>query len=227
MEFTLSLAILDFVPVALTAIGLTFVVRLISRMSWTHALAATIGAILTVAGGFFRALWKLLIAASDGTVDINWMENGLFIWMAPGYTLLAWSVWQAVRRVDNKPVLKAWTVPLFLIGFTLLGAYFLYTSNPSSPAWERVLLSVMVLATVATSVLLIGLSFRQHVPLAGWLFIIHLIGVFLLNGLARVGDQTIAVHWAAESINLVAWSCFAVAAAKVFDRIRTHFDANG
>lgn len=223
MEFTLSLALVDFLPVAFTAIGLMFVVRMISLMSRAHGQAATIGAVLTIAGGFFRALWKLLMAVSDGAVDINWMENGLFIWMAPGYTLLAWSVWQAVRHVHNKPMLKAWFVPGVLILIMISSAIYLYASDPSSPAWERVLLSVLVLATVVTSILLITLSFKQNLPLAGWLFIVNLIGVFLLNGLARIADQTIAVHWAAESINLVSWLCFAIAAARVFDHLRTRF----
>ena len=224
MEFTLSLALLDFLPVAFTAIGLMFVVRLISLISRAHGQAAAIGAVLTVAGGFFRALWKLLMAASNGAVDINWMEDGLFVWMAPGYTLLAWSVWQAVRRMNKKPMLSAWTVPLVLITFMFSSAYYLHASNPSSPAWERALLSVLVLATVVTSILLIILSFRQKLPLAGWFFVVNLVAVFLLNGLARVGDQTIALHWVAESINSVSWLCFAIAAKRVFDHTRTQYD---
>jgi hypothetical protein len=184
---------------------------------------AALGAVLTVAGGSFKALWKLLMALSGGTIDINWMEDGLFVFMAPGYTLLAWSVWQTVRAVQGKKVFNAWLAPIILITVMFAGSYYLHTFNPASPAWERVLLSVMVLATVITGILLIVFGFRQELPLAGWLFIINLVGVFLLNGLARVADQTIALQWIEESINAIAWLSFAFASKKVYERTREKF----
>jgi hypothetical protein len=193
MEYTFSLALVDFLPVIFTAIGLIYIARMVSHISAAHGQAAFVGTSLTVAGGFFKALWKLLMAASGGTIDINWMEDGLFVFMAPGYVLLLWSVWQTVRGVNNKKMLNAWIAPLVFIAIMLAGSFYLYTSNPASSAWERVLLGVMVLATVLTGLLLIVFGFRQKMPLAGWLFIINLVGIFLLNGLARMDDQTIAL----------------------------------
>jgi antibiotic biosynthesis monooxygenase (ABM) superfamily enzyme len=102
-------------------------------------------------------------------------------------------------------------------------SFYLYTSTPTSPAWERVLLSVMVLATVVTGLLLIVFGFRQKMPLAGWLFIINLVGIFLLNGLARMDEQTITLQWIEESINTISWLSFAVAAKKVFAYTRNNF----
>jgi len=223
MEYTVSLALVDFLPVAFTAIGLIYIARMVSYISTAHGQAAYVGAVLTVAGGFFKALWKLLIASSGGAIDINWMEDGLFVWMAPGYTLLLWSVWQTVRGVNNKKMLNAWIAPLAFIAVMLAGSFYLYTSNPASPAWERVLLSVMVLATVVTGLLLIVFGFRQKMPLAGWLFIINLVGIFLLNGLARMDEQTITLQWIEESINTISWLSFAVAAKKVFAYTRNNF----
>lgn len=223
MEYTLSLALVDFLPVIFTAIGLIYIARMVSHISNAHGQAAYVGATLTVAGGFFKALWKLLIASSGGTIDINWMEDGLFVWMAPGYTLLLWSVWQTVRSVNNKQTWNAWIAPLAVIGLMFAGSYFLYTSDPASPAWERVLLSIMVLATTITGILLIVFGFRQKLPLAGWLFIINLVGIFLLNGLARMDEQTIALQWIEESINTVSWFCFLIASQKVFDYTKNNF----
>jgi hypothetical protein len=184
---------------------------------------AALGAILTVAGGFFKALWKTFMASTGGTLDINWMEDGLFVFMAPGYTLLAWSVWQTVRTVQGKKTFNTWLAPVIIIAIMFAGSFYLYTSNPTSPAWERILLSVMVLATVITGILLIVFGFRQKLPLAGWLFIINLVGIFLLNGLARMDDQTIALQWIEESINTVSWLCFAIAAKKVYENTRENF----
>jgi len=223
MEYTLSLALVDFLPVAFTAIGLIYIARMVSHISKTHGQAAYVGAALTVAGGFFKALWKTFMASSGGSIDINWMENGLFVWMASGYTLLLWSVWQTVRSVNNKQTWNAWIAPLAFIGLMFASSYYLYTSNPTSPAWERVLLSVMVLATVITGILLIVFGFRQKLPLAGWLFIVNLVGIFLLNGLARMDEQTIALQWTEESINAISWLCFALASKQIFEYTRANF----
>ena len=223
MAYTLSLALVDFLPVTFTAMGLYFIYRMVAHIHPMQGNVTALGAILTVAGGFFKALWKLLMASSGGSIDINWMEDGLFVFMAPGYTLLAWSVWQTVRRVQGKKTFNTWLAPVVIIAVMFAGSYYLYTSNPTSPAWERILLSVMVLATVITGILLIVFGFRQRLPLAGWLFIINLVGIFLLNGLARMDEQTIALQWIEESINTVSWLCFAIAAKKVYENTRENF----
>lgn len=223
MEYTFSLALIDFLPVFFTAIGLSYIARMVTHISRAHGQVATAGAILTVAGGFFKALWKLLMASSDGTINIRWMDEGLFVWMAPGYVLLLWSVWQTARGVNRKPMLNASLIPLAFIALMFAGSGYLYTANPDSPAWERVLLSVMVLATFSTGILLIVFGFRQKMPLAGWLFIVNLVGIFLLNGLARMENQSIALQWIEESINTVSWLCFALAARKLLAYTRQHF----
>ena len=223
MKYTLSLAILDFLPVLFTAFGLMYVARMIFHVNKSHGQAAFMGVFLTIAGGFFKAVWKLIMATSDSTIDIRWMEDGLFVWMAPGYTLLTWTVWQTVRGVNGKRMLNAWIFPLVFIAIMFVVSFYLYNSIPDSPAWERLLLSVMVLATVITSLLLTVFGFLQKLPLVGWLFIVNLVGVFLLNGLARLDDQPIVLQWIEESINAIAWLCFAIAAKKVFEYARNNF----
>ena len=223
MEYTLSLALVDFLPVAFTAIGLYFIYRMVKHISVTQGNVALLGVILTIAGGFFKAVWKTFMASSGGAIDINWMENGLFVWMAPGYTLLLWSVWQTVRTVQGKKTFHTWIPPVVFIVLMFAGSYYLFASSPASPAWERVLLSVMVLATVVTGILLIVFGFRQKLPLAGWLFIINLVGIFLLNGLARMDTQTIALQWTEESINAISWLCFTFASKQIFEYTRDNF----
>jgi len=223
MEYTLSLALVDFLPVAFTAIGLYFIFRMVKHINATQGNVALLGVFLTIAGGFFKAVWKTFMASSGGAIDIDWMENGLFVWMAPGYTLLLWSVWQTVRSVQGKRTFNTWIPPIIFIVLMFAGSSYLFASNPASPAWERVLLSVMVLATVITGILLIAFGFRQKLPLAGWLFIVNLIGIFLLNGLARMDEQTITLQWMEESINAISWFCFLIASQKVFEYTRMNF----
>ena len=221
MEYTISLALVDYLPVIFTAIGFYFLYRMVSHVDTTQGKIFLIGAVLTVMGGLIKATWKLIIA-STGT-DIRWMDDGMFVWMAPGYTILAWSIWQTVRAVREKKTFNVWLTPAIIVTLTLAGSYYLNTSSPDSPAWKLTLLSVMVLASIITSILLIVFAFRQKLTLAGILFIINLIIIFVMNGLARIPEQTIALQWTEESINTISWLCFAVASKKVFENTQENF----
>ena len=196
---------------------------MVAHVNLTQGRVAFYGTLFTIAGGFFKATWKLLMASSNGAVDIRWMEEGLFVFMAPGYTLLAWSVWQTVRAVQGKKTSHAWIPPLIIIGVVFATSISLFVIQPESPAWERILLSLMVLATIITGIFLIIFGFRQGLPSAGWLFILNLIGIILLNGLARLDDQTIALQWIEEGINTIAWLAFAIASNQVYGYTRVHF----
>ena len=221
-EFTLSLALVDFLPVLCTAIGLIYIIRLISSVLPAQGRIAFIGGLLVIAGGVFRAIWKLLMALSSGALDVNWMENSLFIFMTPGYVMFAWSIWQLSRSLHRKRAFHAWMMPSILIVLVMGISYSLSIALPASLAWKRILLSVTVLANVLSGILLIRLAFRKNLVQAGWLFIVNLIGVLVLNGLARLPDQPVRIHWIAEGINLVAWLAFAVAAWSIYQSMRAN-----
>ena len=221
MEYTISLALVDFFPVIFSAIGFYFLFRMVSHVNEQHGRFAAVGALLVVLGGLSKASWKLIIAASG--IDIRWMDNSMFVWMAPGYTFFAWSIWQTARTVQGRKAFHAWITPATISILTLAGSYYLNLSMPESPAWERVLLSVMVLASIATSVLLIIFAFRRKLKLAGWLFIVNLFIILMMNGIARMPEQTIALQWIEESINSISWLCFALASKQIFEHTRDNF----
>lgn len=223
MEYTFTLALVDYLPVVFTALGLIAITRMVSHVNILQGRIALIGTLLTVAGGFFKATWKLLMASSGSLVDIQWMEDGLFVFMAPGYTFLAWSVWQTVRAVQGKKTFHTWRAPLGVILLMFALSMYLFVTLPQSPAWERILLSVMVLTTIVTGIFLIIFGFRQRLPAAGWLFILNLAGVFVLNGLARIDDQTLALQWIEEGINAISWLAFAIAANRIYGYTRDNF----
>ena len=226
MEFSLTLALLDFVPVFLTAIGFIYLIRLVFSVLPIQGRISFAGGILVVAGGFFRATWKLLMAFSHGAVDVNWMENSLFVLMTPGYILFAWSMWQVARSVQGKKIFHAWILPA-LISLIALGVSFsLYTSMPDSQAWKRVLLTMTVLGNFVSGILLIVFTFRQKLSLAGWLFILNLVAVFVLNGLARLPEQPVILHWIDEGINTVSCLGFVIAARIVYHHARAAFGAD-
>ena len=220
MEYTLSLALVDFLPVTFTAIGYFFLCRMVSHINEQQGKIASIGAILIVAGGFFKAVWKTFMASTEGVTNIVWMDEGLFVWMAPGYTLLAWSVWQTVREVRLKKTFHTWLLPLILSVLTLGYAYYLSTTGGS---WNLILLIVLVLGSTITSILLIAFAFRDNLKSTGMLFIINLICVFILSGLARIPEQTIMLQWFEESINTVSWFCFLIAMKKMYEYTRVNY----
>jgi hypothetical protein len=221
MEYTFSLALVDFLPVTFTAIGFFFLYKMISHVNAAQGKVAIVGAVLVVMGGLLKAIWKIIMASTGGATNIVWMDDGLFAWMTPGYVILAWSVWQTVRSVRGQKIFHVWLMPVIISALTLGFAYKLFASQ--SDRWNLVLLIVMVLATVITSVLLIVFAFRQKLTLAGALFIINIICVFILSGMARIPEQTIVLQWTEESINAVSWLCFAIAAKKVYENTQANF----
>ncbi len=223
--YTLSLALVDFLPVLFAAIGLYFIVQMVAHVNSHQGRVAAVGVLLTVAGGLSKASWKLVMALSQGQVNLTVLDDALFVLMAPGYTLIAWSVWQTSRMVRQQKTFHTWFPPVTLIALTFAGSIALYVASPSSPAWERLLLSVMVLATTVTGILLIIFAFRQNLALAGWLLILNLLGVFTLNGMARM-EQTIMLQWFEQSINALSWLVFWFATSRMYRYVRDNFSVD-
>lgn len=155
------------------------------------------------------------MAVSGGEADVNWMEDGLFVLMTPGYLLLAWSVWQALRAVDGRTTFSTWALPVGLILIMFLVSYSFLRVDPGSAMWERILLSMLVIATLCTGIFLIVLALRLKLVIASGLLLFNLLGIFAMNGLARLPVQSIAVHWMAEGINTLIWLAFAIGAFQI------------
>jgi hypothetical protein len=221
MQYTLSLALVDFLPVTFTAIGFYFLYRMITHVNVAQGKVAALGAVLVVMGGLLKAIWKTIMASTGGATNIVWMDDGLFAWMAPGYVFLAWSVWQTVRSVRGQKTFHIWLAPAVIAVLTLGFAYYLFASQ--SDRWKLILLIVMVLATVITSVLLIVFAFRGKMTLAGMLFIINIVCVFILSDMARIPEQTITLQWIEESINTISWLCFAISTKKIYEYTHANF----
>ena len=224
-EFTLPLAMLDFVPVFLTGIGFIYVVRMMFSVLPSQGRTMFLGGAMVVAGGLLRASWKLLIVLSSGSMVIDWMGNSLFVLMAPGFMLSAWSLWQMTRSIQGREIYSAWIVPLVLIAIISSTSYLLASSQPDTTAWKGILISATVLGNLIVGLLLITFSFRQGLSHAGWLFLVNLAIIFISNGLASA-EQTVTIHWVAESVNTISSLCFAIAAKIIYEYTLTHFSAD-
>ena len=221
-EYTLSLALVDYLPVLFSLIGMIFIVRMIHQLEESHRPLALVGIILIIGGGAMKATWKLIMALSNSQTNIVFMDDGLFVLMAPGFTLLAWAIWSGVRAVRDKSYPKPiWVVPVIIIvAFYGLAAFM---ATRGGRTWNLILLMQVTLANVAALIMLIAFSIREKMPIMAVLFGVNLVLTFVLSGMARVEEQTIALQWMEESVNTVAWLAFAFAAWNVYQYTQTRF----
>jgi hypothetical protein len=214
--YTLALALEDFVPVILSALGLYIVSRMVLRVDAGIGRMATIGFALVAGGGLLKATWKLFMAASGGRTDLVWLDKGMFLWMAPGFLLLAFALWYTAERMTDGPVTqRIWLAPG--IGLALMLLAILLTGFPSlsRDTWRFVLLGIMTLGNVVMTVLLIQKARRFGLGQAALLFLLNIVIVFVLSGMARIPEQTIALQWTEQALNTLAQGAFLYAAYRL------------
>lgn len=198
--YPLALALEDFVPVALTGLGLWLVASWVG-LRWRPAHAvARIAAVAVAIGGASKATWKLVQSLSDGAIDVVVLDRALFVFLAPGYlALLILVVAPSRRRAAALAPLAVWAVALAL-------------------GWQRwesarlVMLAVAALASLALSAVLAVQASRIGLRAASILFAVHIPLVLGLTGLGRVADPSVRMQWIDQGINTVAQLCFLLAA---------------
>ena len=213
-EYTIGLALEDFIPVIFSSIGLFFVSRLVGRVDGRLQQMATAGWLLVTTGGFLKASWKLTMALTGGQTDIVWMDKGMFMWMAVGFTLLATALWYFDENAD--PAKRIWLIPSIILGLTFAATLFTGFPNFEINTWRFILLGVMTLANVFMVVLLIQLARKKKLNTAALLFLGSIVIVFILSGLARIPDQTIPLQWTEQLLNTAAQGAFAYAVWTVY-----------
>ncbi len=209
-DFTIGLALYDFLPVGLTGVALWFIARLVQAQdapSWGLAL---VGSGLILAGGLAKASWKL-IAAATGT-DIGWLSNALFPLMAPGFALLAAAVWAGTRGLHRRQPLRAWPLALLivLLAFALSAARQWMLEIPRG--WFLPLLTLASVGNLATSLLLIGAGVHLRRMGIVLLFAVNLVMILGLQPIAMVAPRTLAMHWIEQTLTTLGTGCFALAA---------------
>jgi hypothetical protein len=207
MEYSITMALEDFIPVAFSAFGFFLIARALARQQAAVGSLAFTGATLIVLGGFLKALFKL-IAASAGA-QITWLSDSLFPLMSAGFVLMAWALWCGLQ---GRPLSAAqvWATPL-LIALLVLGLAAYLGFVQGNRRWSLWLLMVTTLGNVLTSLQLIRHSWRHQLRAAAGLFLYNLLTIFLQARLARM-EQTITLQWIEQLNNTLSWAAFAVAA---------------
>jgi hypothetical protein len=211
--YTVPMALQDFVPVLISAIGLLLLARTAHALSTTLGRICTIGAVLAALGGLSKAVWKLIIA-STGT-DISVLDNALFWLLGPGFVLMAYGMSYVVRVLRGKPLRRAqpWAMPLLVIALFYAVAIALAGLRPEMRTWNLILLLMTTAGNFTLSGILIAHALRNGRRDIAALFALNLLLILVLSGFARSADsRTFAMQWTEQGLNTVATAAFAFGA---------------
>lgn len=186
--YTLPLALLDFVPNIAFLIGAYFLVQtvMLARGQPCSRMCMA-GSLLVFSGGMLKATWKLIFTL--GIADIQWMSQIQFILLAPGFLALLVTA-----------ILLARTRPLEAPAIAMAMA-----------AWKIPLLAIMTLSSLGAQGILTHISFQRKARLAAYLFILAVLCMLGMSGMASGSEQTVAAQWIEESMNSIGQIAFAAA----------------
>jgi hypothetical protein len=215
-DFTLALALYDFVPVALTAIAAYYVARLVLASGLAYAHLVDAGGVLVVAAGLSKAVWKLNATLTGQ--DIVWLSNLLFPLMAPGFALLAGGMWGAQRRRRGKRawLWVCWGGPLLLIGVTYAMAAYQTWGAGVARGWFPPMMNLASLANITLTGLLFASAWREGRRGLAFLFLVNLGMVFALIPIAQMENHSIAMHWFEQTLTAVGAASFAYASRGLY-----------
>ena len=209
-DYSLALALFDYLPVVLSLIGLLWVARLLARVLPFARPALLAGLGLVVLGGASKATWKLTWVLAGA--DLALLDNALFVCIAPGMALLACHAVAADRRWRGSAARLHPLRNSLLAAIALLGAGGLAAVSFDNRAWFFVLLAGASLANLVLTVMLIRCSLRWRQGFTAAIFLVSLLITLSLGGLARFSAGSAPLQWLAEILNAIATGSFAWAA---------------
>jgi len=208
MDFgRVALGIHDLIPVFVAAGGLAAVAAAVRRERQEHFGAAALGAVFIVAGGLSKASAKLIGAVSGGTPP-QLLDEALFPLLAPGMLLLAGAVVAALEANGRLRLGAAQPAFIPVAVWGCAGALALLGGTTAATA---VLIGLATLGNVVLAIALITWSRRLGLNYAAVLYGINLAIVLGLAGMARGLEQTTAIEWIEQNVNLIGQLAFLVA----------------
>ena len=176
-EFSIPMAIVDFIPVILYFLATNIVAKdLKHRMSKFQSVLYRVGTLLVVIAGALKALYKLLYAAGLG--DFEWMSNQFFSNQALGFLIAGVTLTTVVIGKKNKNRINGFIPTMALVGLMVVG---LAAANAS-------------LASVAAKL-------KKSSAL-----VCFIVSFFLCMGMGYLSSKNFDqayMNWAAEGINVL------------------------
>lgn len=219
-DFTLGLALYDFLPVVLTGVAVWYLARLVMAQGVPNGGLAFAGASLVFAAGLSKAVWKLNVTLTGQ--DVTWLANLLFPLMAPGFVLIAAGIWAVEWQLRGKQApswLWAATVTAILAVYVL--AFVRIVDPQIERGWFMPMMGMASVGNIGLTVLLIVLSLRYSKRGLAILFVLNLAMVFVLIPIAQIEPKTISLHWIEQTITSGGAATFALASFRLFGLLRT------
>lgn len=124
-EFTLALALVDFIPV------LAFGIAIILLAGVFHSPLFLFGAIVSLLAGVFKVLWKLILGTSKK--DVKWLNKCFLPMQSGGWLVMLFAFILNIGRINFSAVLPAiFAMPqlvFFILWLGFLGAMIWYKRN--------------------------------------------------------------------------------------------------
>lgn len=199
MEYTLGLSLLDFVPTIAFLVGAYFLVKISLKFRGTPCGRMMMaGTLLVFAGGFLKASWKLLY-----TLDIAdlWLLSELqFVFLSIGFLGMLVAV-----------IMLSRSLKVSASGGSVMAI----------AVWKIPLLAVMTLCSLGAQGILVYISFQKKAKLAAAFFILAVLCMLGMSGMASGSEQTVATQWIEESINSIGQIGFALGSYLLYKRCLT------
>ena len=186
MDFSVPMAIVDFIPVILFAIGAWLLAKsLYTKMRSFEFASFSAGCINVFFAGGLKALWKLLYAL--GVCDFEKLNAMFFPLQTIGFVLAAIGLCSYVFG-NNKAKMLAVAPPVY--------------------SGTMLFVVLMVLGVLGINVSLCTLAVRNKKPWAVILSVISFVFVLGMGYLSSKDFTQAYMNWAAEIVNTVGQGCF-------------------
>lgn len=209
-NFSIAVAVLDFVPVLASATGYALLADGVARRRPEWAACAWAATAMIVTGGLCKASWKLL-----ESVDRHppaWLGDCLLPLIAPGLILFNHILGVALDRPVPKqgnPSSARWLTALLAVGALASGAS--WASGASATAGRVGLLATAIVASTVLIARCARAAFRSGLPVAACGFAFNGLALYGLGALSRLAPGNRAAWWQ-ESVNLSAQAALLFAA---------------
>ena len=200
--YTISLALVDYLPNIAFFIGAFFLVRFANlTKNKLSARLMALGSVLVLIGGVLKATWKLLLVLRG--VDIRLLDEALFILQAPGFSLMmVGSIWIAQSSIIKKARL------------------------PAIALWKIPLLTVVTISSFGMYGILASVSYKKRLHTAAWCFILTILIMLGMSGMAGWGEQSICRQWIEEGINFLGQVLFAIGSMLLYRNSESIHESN-
>ena len=219
-SYSVAVALFDFLPVLISGYALCRLARAVAARHRALAAIAWTAATLIPLGGACKASWKLIVATRG--IEIDWLENLLFIALAPGFVAISYGLRHARLAWRGGVAPAAATDPrarLWLwLAITLAGALAAALLRPDSRLWFFWLLGITTVANAALIVQAILASAWAGLRWPIACFAYNFLATLALSGLSRLPPGE-ATAWIQEGVNCSAQAALALGAWRLSRRM--------